>query len=115
MGEAERMKTSSGVCEVAGPAKRWWDQKRACCFRNLGKSTRRIKLIDKYGTRRYIKQRGQLSVTLHQTVLTALEHRAIRYQNNQTYEELEDKRLINEAIDETGTVPCASEGGGKKS
>jgi hypothetical protein len=54
-------------------------------------------------------------VTLHQTLLTALEHRAIRYQNSRTYEELEDKRLLNEVIDGTGTVPCASEGGGKKS
>jgi hypothetical protein len=54
-------------------------------------------------------------VTLHQTVLTALEHRAIRYQNSRTYEELEDKRLLDEVIDKTGTVPCASEGGGKQS
>jgi hypothetical protein len=106
---------SSGVCEVAGSAKCWQDQQHACRFRNLGESTRRIKLIDKYGTRQYIKQWGQLSVTLHQTVLTTLEHRAIRYQNSRTYEELEDKRLLNEVIDETGTVPCTSEGGGKKS
>jgi hypothetical protein len=106
---------SSGVCEVAGPAKRWQDQQHACCFRNLEEITRRIKLIDEYGIYRYIKQRGQLSVTLHQTVLTALEHRAIRYQNSRTYEESEDKRLLNEIIDETGMVPCMSEGGGKKS
>ena len=67
-------------------------------------------LIDEYGTRRYIKQRGQLGVTLHQNVLTALEHRALRYQNSKSYEELEDKRLMDEAIDETGTVPCSSVG-----
>ncbi len=54
-------------------------------------------------------------MTLHQTILTALEHRAIRYQNSQTYEELKDERLLNEVIVETGMVPCASEGGGKKS
>jgi hypothetical protein len=102
------------VCEVAGPAKFRQDQQRACRFSNLGESTRRIKLIDKYGTRQYIKQQGQLSVTLHQTVLTVLEHRAIRYQNSLTYEELEDKRLLDEVIDETGTVSCTSEGGGKR-
>jgi hypothetical protein len=28
---------------------------------------------------------------------------------------LEDKRLLDEVIDETGTAPCTSEGGGKKS
>jgi hypothetical protein len=54
-------------------------------------------------------------VTLHQTVVTALEHRAIQYQNSLTYKELEDERLLDEVIDETGTVPCASEGGDKKS
>jgi hypothetical protein len=39
-----------------------------------------------------------------------LEHWALCYQNSQTYEELEDKRLSNEAIDETGSVPCANIG-----
>ncbi len=41
-----------------------------------------------------------MGVTLHQNVLTALEHRALRYQNNKSYEELEDERLMDEAIDE---------------
>jgi len=36
--------------------------------------------------------------------MTALEHRALRYQNSKLYEELEDNRLLGEAIDETGTV-----------
>ena len=62
-------------------------------------------MIDEYGTRRYIKQRGRLEVTRHQNVLTALEIRAHRYQNSKSYEELEDDRLMDEAIDETGTVP----------
>jgi hypothetical protein len=66
------------------------------------------KLIDEYGT--YIKQCGQLSVTLHQTALTAFEHQhwAPSYQNSQTYEELEDKQLLEEAINEMGTVTCAN-------
>ncbi len=54
-------------------------------------------------------------MTLHQTVLTALEQRALWYQNSKTYEELEDKRLLDEAINETGTVPCANVGGDKAS
>jgi hypothetical protein len=45
-------------------------------------------------------------VTLHQNVLTALEHQALCYQNSKSYEELEDKHLMDEAIDETGTVLC---------
>jgi hypothetical protein len=54
-------------------------------------------------------------VTLHQTVLFALEQRALWYQNSKTYEELEDKRLLDEAINETGTVPCANVGGNEAS
>jgi hypothetical protein len=46
-----------------------------------------------------------LEVTRHQNVVTALEHRALHYQNSKSYEELEDKRLMDDAIDETGTVP----------
>ena len=47
-------------------------------------------------------------MTLHRNVLTALEHRALRYQSSKSYEELEDERLMDAAIDETGTVPCSS-------
>ncbi len=43
-------------------------------------------------------------MTLHQNVLTVLEHRALHYQNSKSYKELEDERLWDEAIDETGTV-----------
>ncbi len=51
-----------------------------------------------------------IHVPLPQNVLTALEHRALRYQNSKSYEELEDERLMDEAIDETGTVPSSSVG-----
>ncbi len=54
-------------------------------------------------------------MTLHQTVLTALEQRALRYQNSKTYEELEDKQLLDEAIDETGMVSGANIGGDETS
>jgi hypothetical protein len=43
-------------------------------------------------------------VTPHQKVLTALKQRAAQYQNSQTYEELEDEQLLDEAIDETGMI-----------
>ena len=49
-------------------------------------------------------------MTLHQNVLTALDHRALRYQNSKSYEELEDERLLDEAIDERGTVLCPTAG-----
>ena len=94
------------MCGGVGTAKRRRSQQRACRFRNLCESNRRIQLIDEYGTCQYIKQRGQLEVTLHQNVLTALEHQALCYQNSKSYEELEDKHLMDEAIDETGTVLC---------
>ncbi len=109
------MKTSSGACEVADLLKRWQDQQLACCFRNLCDSTQTIKLIDEYGTCQYIKQQGRLGVTQHQTVLTALEHGALRYQNSRTYKELDNKQLLDEAIDEMGTIPCANKGGEKMS
>ncbi len=41
----------------------------------------------------------------HQSVLTALEQWACRYQESHSYEELEDEQLLDEAINETGTVP----------
>jgi hypothetical protein len=54
-------------------------------------------------------------VTLHPNVMTALEHRALRYQNSKSYEELEAERLLGEAIDETGTVLCPNVGDDKAS
>ncbi len=54
-------------------------------------------------------------MTLHQNVLTALEHRALRYLNSKSYEELEDERLLDEAIDETGTVQCPTAGDNEES
>jgi hypothetical protein len=53
--------------------------------------THRIQLINKFGTWQYIKQRGQLNVTQHQSVLTVLEQLSCQYQESQSYEELEDE------------------------
>jgi hypothetical protein len=54
-------------------------------------------------------------VTQHQSVLTVLEHRALRYQNSQTYAKLDDEQLLDKTIDETGMIPSASKGGEEKS
>jgi hypothetical protein len=54
-------------------------------------------------------------VTPHQKVLTALEQRAVRYLNSRTCEDLEDECLLDEAIDETGTLLHASERDGERS
>jgi hypothetical protein len=54
-------------------------------------------------------------VTPHQRVLTALEQKVVWYQNSRTYEELEDEQLLDEAIDETGMLLCASERGEERS
>jgi hypothetical protein len=70
--------------------------------------TRRIQLIDKFGTQQYIKQRGGLNVTQHQSVLTVLEQRARQYQESRSHEELEDEQLLDEAINEMGIVAVPS-------
>ncbi len=54
-------------------------------------------------------------MTFHQNVLTALEHQALRYQNSKSYKELEDKHLLDEAINETGTVPHSNAGDDEES
>ncbi len=66
--------------------------------------TRRIQLTDKFGTQQYINQRGWLNVTQHWLVLTALEQRMRRYQESQSYEELEEEWLLDDAIGKTGMV-----------
>jgi hypothetical protein len=95
---------SSGECEVAGSVQRRQNQRRASCFRNLCETTHRIQLINEFGTWQYIQQWGQLNVTQHLLVLTTLEQRVRRYQESQSNEELEDERLLDDAINETGTV-----------
>ena len=54
-------------------------------------------------------------MTLHQNVLTALEHRVLCYQNSKFFEELEGEHLLDEAINETGTVPCPTTEGDEES
>ena len=45
-------------------------------------------------------------------MVTALELRALHYQNSKSYKELEDDCLMDEAIDETSTVPRFQAGDG---
>ena len=54
-------------------------------------------------------------MTPYQRVLTALEQRAVQYQNSRTYEELEDEQLLDEAINKTGMLLCASKRGEERS
>ena len=54
-------------------------------------------------------------MTLHQNILTALDHRALRYQSSKSYKELEDERLMDEAIDELGTIRCPIAGDDEES
>ncbi len=54
-------------------------------------------------------------MTLHQIVLTALEHWMLSYQNSKSCEELENERLLDDAINEMGTVPCPTAGGDEES
>ena len=51
-----------------------------------------------------IEVRGIANIDKMVSVLTAFNQRACRYQESQSYEELEDEGLFDEAIDETGTV-----------
>ncbi len=54
-------------------------------------------------------------MTPHQKVLTALEQRAAWYLNSRTCEDLEDEHLLDEAINETGTLLHASKRDGERS
>jgi hypothetical protein len=61
-------------------------------------------LIDKFGTWQCIDQWGWLNAMQHQLVLIELEQREQRHQESQSYEELKDERLLDEVINEMGTV-----------
>ena len=64
-------------------------------------------MIDAYGNAKYVKQRGALNVTKHHTVLTALEKRAVRFQNSKSYEDVRDQELIDSLLKEDETVATA--------
>ena len=61
-------------------------------------------LIDEWGNREFVKERGRMSKTKHTTVLSVLEKRALRYRRRGHNKVDKDEALISQAIDETGTV-----------
>ena len=68
-----------------------------------------MKLIDAYGTARYVKTRGKSNVVNHEKVLTALERRALRFQQWQSYENRRDKELLESLLNDNATVSTACE------
>ncbi len=65
------------------------------------------KLIDAQGNREFVCQQGQMGVTKHSKVLSALEKRALRCCRKGQKEVDQEEVLYNEALDETGTVLTA--------
>ena len=68
-----------------------------------------MKLIDAYGTARYVKTKGKLNVTKHNKVLTALERRALRFEQKQNDEDERDKELFELLLNDDATVSTACE------
>ena len=84
------------------------DQRRAPAFRTRQETTRQIRLIDAQGNEIIMNQQGRMNITRHQSVLSCLEKRALRYrQYCPTLEQMEEV-LYQETLDETGTVSIAS-------
>ncbi len=99
-----RAQASSGECEVVGSLWHQKNQQLACLFRSLCDTSYRTQSIDEFGTWQYTKQRGQLNITQHKMVLTALEQQVQGFQDSLSCEKLEDKQLLDEAINEMGTI-----------
>ena len=51
-----------------------------------------------------LQQQGQLNTAKHTAVIQALERRANRYTEDLSYEEIQDKNLLDATIDETRTI-----------
>ena len=68
------------------------------------KTKQLIKLIDTCGAETILQQRGQLNTTKHMEVIQALEQRANRYTEDQSYEEIQDLNLLDATIDETRKI-----------
>ena len=99
----------SGQCKRSGGARRKRSQARAGHFRNRRETERKVKLIDAYGTVRYVKTREKLNITKHNKVLTALERRALRFDQRQSYEDERDKELFESLLNDDATVSTACE------
>ena len=64
-------------------------------------------MLETSGNKRVIRRRGQLGLTKHTNILTALEMRATRHRDKSKGGVDMDEVLYNEAIDETGTISTA--------
>lgn len=58
--------------------------------------------MDAYGNRRYVIQHGRLNITKHQSVLSALEKRALRFRSRKGFQT--NATTSGDLLDETGTV-----------
>ena len=61
-------------------------------------------MLDAHGNRRWVEKHGKLALTQHNSIMSALEKRALRFRRKGQALDTLDERLYNEAIDETGTV-----------
>ena len=80
------------------------NQRRAQAFRTRDETQRRIRLIDKFGNIKHIIRNGKMAAGNVDTIMTAIDRRARRVVDAETLRELQREALIEEAIDETGTV-----------
>ena len=69
-----------------------------------------IKLVNEYGNQRFVCQQGRMSITKHQSVLLALEKRALSYRRKNHLQVDNGTVLYENALDETGTVSTAESG-----
>ena len=84
------------------------DQQRAATFRTRQETTKVIRLLDAYGSKRVIRQQGKMGLTKHVRVLTALELRALWYRNKEHTQIDQDQVLYDKALDETGIMDTAN-------
>ncbi len=80
------------------------NQRRAQAFRTREETQRRIRLIDKFGNITHIIRNGKMAGGNVETIMTAIDRRARRVMDAETLRALQREALIEEAIDETGTV-----------
>ena len=83
-------------------------QLRASRFRTQNETTRVIKLVDEYGNNEFVCRYGEMNLTNHINVLSALEKQALRYRKKGQVQIDTDEVLYNDAVYETGTVSTAS-------
>ena len=84
------------------------DQRRASKFWSREETTRQIRLIDAQGNKKITNQQGITNIKKHQSVMSCLEKRALRYQKDSPTLEQRDEVLYQEALDEPGTVSTSS-------